>query len=124
MQKFLVYFCFLEENESLGTLQDITAHYVIKHQQRLKFIYKSKLGQAWKLINSNSVNEEELKKCYRIVEDLNKKSKLLRCIENDSITDDLFLNDNEILLRDALLDKDPFEMSPDIVTRLENFLND
>lgn len=106
----------------MGTLQDIAAHYVIKHQQRLKFIYKSKLGQAWKLIRSNSVNEEELKKCYRIVEDLNKKTKLLRCIENDNITDDLFLEDKDILLRDVLLDRDPFEMPLDILKCLENFL--
>lgn len=114
---------FIEENEPLGSLQEITANYVIKYQQRLKSDYKAKLGQAWKLINSNSINEEDLKKCYKTVEDLNKKTKLLRCIENDNITDDLFLEANEILLKNNdVLEKDPFEIPQDILIRLQDFL--
>lgn len=85
-------------------------------------MYKTKLGQAWKLINSNLVNEDDLKKCYRTVEDLNHKTKLLRCIENDNITDDLFLESNDILLKNNVLEKDPFEIPQDILIRLEDFL--
>lgn len=86
-------------------------------------MYKFKLGQAWKLINSNSISEDDLKRCYRTVEDLNKKTKLLRCIENDNITDDLFLEDTEIFLKNNFIpDKDPFKISQEIIIRLEDFL--
>lgn len=86
-------------------------------------MYKSKLGQAWKLINSNSINEEHLKKCYKTVEDLNKKAKLLRCIENDNIADDLFLEDNNLLLRNnTILEKDPFDMPQHVIDYLVEFL--
>lgn len=86
-------------------------------------MYKAKLGQAWKLINSNSINEEVLKKCYRTVEDLNKKTKLLRCIENDNIPDDLFFQDDELFLKNYYFpEKDPFDMPQDIAARLEEFL--
>lgn len=118
----LTTFSFVEENEPLGSLQEIAAHYVIRYQPRLKSMYKTKLGQAWKLINSNLVNEDDLKKCYRTVADLNHKTKLLRSIENDNITDDLFLESNELLLKNNVLEKDPFEIPQDILIRLEDFL--
>lgn len=110
---------FSEENESLGTLQDITAKYVIKNQQHLKIMYKSKLSKAWKLINSNTIDESEhLQKCYRTVEDLNKKTKLLRCIENNNVTDDLFLQENI----DIIVEKNLFDMPANVVYRIEDFL--
>lgn len=112
-----------EENEPLGSLQDIAANYVIKHQQRLKLMYKSKLAQAWKLINSNLTNEDHLKKCYKTVQDLNKKAKLLRCIENDNLCDDLFLQDNDFLLKNNnIFEKDPFEMPQHVIDRLQQFV--
>lgn len=115
-------FNFLEENENVTSLLDLTAFYVIKHQQRLTSLYKSKLGQAWKLINSNSIKEDDLKKCYTAVEDLNKKTKLLRCIENDKLTDDLFLTESSMFIKKQIFEKDPFDAPQDILDTLKNLL--
>nr|CAH7760916.1 unnamed protein product [Callosobruchus chinensis] len=118
--------CNKEQNYSAKPLLDITANYVVRNEQRLKHIYKSRLKQAWKMINSNLYSGDKLNKCYNAVKDLNKKTKLLRCIENDNITEDILMEEyenSEVFLREYNVPKyDPFEVSEEFMTMINNFV--
>ncbi|VEN61623.1 unnamed protein product [Callosobruchus maculatus] len=118
--------CNKEQNDSVKPLLDITATYVVRNEQKLKQIYKSRLKQAWKMINSNLYSGDVLNQCYNAVKDLNKKTKLLRCIENDNITEDILMEEygnSEIFLREYNMPKyDPFEVSEECMTIINNFV--
>lgn len=109
----------------MKSLLDISANYVIKNGTNLKTIYKSKLTQAWKIIKSDTVQGELLQKYYNTVKDLNKKTKLLRCIENCNITEDILIEEygeSNFFFKNELPLKDPFILSDEILDVLKNFI--
>nr|CAI5833626.1 unnamed protein product [Callosobruchus analis] len=118
--------CNKEQNESVKPLLDIVANYVVRNEQKLKQIYKSRLKQAWRMINSNVYSGDVLNQCYSAVKDLNKKTKLLRCIENDNITEDILMEEygnSEIFLKEYNMPKfDPFDVSDECMTIINNFV--
>ncbi|CAH2015788.1 unnamed protein product [Acanthoscelides obtectus] len=119
--------CNKEQNEPVKTLLDITANYVIRNQQQLNNFYKSRLKHAWRMINSDKYSGDTLNQCYNAVKDLNKKTKLLRCIENDNITIDILMEEygnSDIFLREQhmLPDYDPFEISEESMEIIRNFV--
>lgn len=125
MNLLTVNFLFLDECENVKTLLDISANYVIRNEANLKSIYKSKLAQAWKMIKSDVVQGESLQQCYNAVKDLNKKTKLLRCIENNNITEDILMEEygeSEIFLKKELPLRDPFVFSDKLLAVLKNFI--
>ncbi|CAG9767228.1 unnamed protein product [Ceutorhynchus assimilis] len=87
----------------METLLDLAALFITENHQYLKDVCQEKFDKAWKLIRSNQCSEESLKQCYKTLEDLNKKRKLLREIENDTISDRTILDfywDEDIILRE------------------------
>lgn len=77
------------------------------------------------MINSDTIQGETLQKCYNAVHDLNKKTKFLRCIENDNITEDILMEEygeSEIFFKNQLPLRDPFVLSDEISDALKNFV--
>lgn len=117
--------------ETPKRLLDICATYVVRNENALKEMYKRQQIRAWRLINDEALLESELKQCYDVVKDLNKKMKWLREIESENITcqllmeeyknSDIFLKENHMF---HVLEKDPFELSEEceraIKTLFEN----
>jgi hypothetical protein len=58
----------------------------VRNENALKEMYKRQQIRAWRLINDEALLESELKQCYDVVKDLNKKMKWLREIESENIT--------------------------------------
>lgn len=116
--------------ESVKSLLDITANYVIRNEKMLKSMYKSKLIDAWKIINSNCYSGNTLKQCYNTLGHVNKKVKLLRCIENDNVADVLMeeYEKSYILLKECnafyAINSNPFELNEHLVERLRSIIND
>ncbi|XP_060521505.1 uncharacterized protein LOC132699060 [Cylas formicarius] len=98
---------FEDKNQCDGTVNSLlytTAAYIVKNECRLKQFYSRKFNAAWDMINSEKYSGNILEQCYETVRDLNKKQKLLRCIENDDITEesmaDIMYFDEEVFLRE------------------------
>lgn len=92
-------------------------------------MYKSKLIEAWKLINSNCYSGNILKQCYNTLEHINKKTKQLRCIENDNVADVLMeeYENTDILLKECnrfyAVNLNPFELKEHLVEKLRSIIN-
>lgn len=117
------------DNQESTSLLNITANYVIKNEKKLKCIYKSKLTEAWKMINSNCYSGDTLKQCYNTLEHVNKKTKLLRSIENDNIVDVLMeeYKNSNILLKGcnifSIVNSNPFQLDESLVERLKSIIS-
>ncbi|XP_023312235.1 uncharacterized protein LOC108914302, partial [Anoplophora glabripennis] len=112
------------DQESAKSLLDIAANYVIKNEKKLKYIYKSKLIQAWKMINSNYCSGDTLKQCYNTLEHINKKTKLLRSIENDNVVSVEEYENSDILLKEcnmlSTINSNPFQLNEFLVEKLKS----
>lgn len=73
-----------------GRLVDICAKYIFANMGSLKKMYEDQNNYMWKLIHSCDNDSTLLRQCYKMVEYLNKKRKLLRMIEDDEISLDVF----------------------------------
>lgn len=111
--------------EGVKPLLDIVANYVILNENYLKQMYRTKLSRAWEMINSNKYTGDILTQCYAAVKDLNGKMKLLRCIENDCVEDDILMEaygKSEVFSMDMVRQDDPFEMSEEDFQEIKNFV--
>lgn len=112
-------------------LVDICAEYVFLNESELKKTYANKHTQAWEAING-TLEKDNLKQCYEVVKDINKKRKWLRMFEDEDITIEVFneeYGNSEILLKQAHVfntnedDEDPLRVSDRLQDAVLNFIN-
>lgn len=82
------------------------------------------------MIYSNSYKGEALQKCYNVLNDLNKKSKVLRMIEDENITEDIYFEEfknSDIYLKEKhtqhIVTNDPFQITNELENSVTDFLN-
>lgn len=121
---------FQGKSTQVKSLLDIAATFVLKNEQKLKRMYNNKRNLTWKMIYSNSYKGEALQKCYNVLNDLNKKSKVLRMIEDENITEDIYFEEfknSDIYLKEKhtqhIVTNDPFQITNELENSVTDFLN-
>ncbi|GJQ79131.1 hypothetical protein Trydic_g5384 [Trypoxylus dichotomus] len=110
-------------------LLDICAEYIIKNQNYLKQYYRDKKEKAWKMVNTNKYNSNELCLLYEILKDLNKKAKLMRMIDNEEICQEVLIEEygsSDVFIKEKHLfqsvNDDPFIVSDELQAAIINFV--
>lgn len=82
------------------------------------------------MIYSNCYKGDDLKQCYNFVDDLNRKSKVIRMIEDDNITEDIFFEEyrnSDVYIKEKhmeeILNRDPFEMTKEVRDKMLQCVN-
>lgn len=101
----------------------------MKNLKDIQKVCKKRKEKAWKLLNEHDLSGNNLRKCYSVIEDLNKKEKLLRAIDNEEITHELLseeYGDGEAFLKEQhvidLLKVDPFELQNVLGDAIDQFI--
>lgn len=111
-------------------LLDICSTYVVKNQDLLNTMYKTKSKLLWDLVNSNRYEGEDKNILYSVMADVNRKQKLLRLVDCEDIPasvlyeeygeSDIFLKENHVY---HIVNEDPFVISDELKNSVSNFVN-
>nr|XP_022911943.1 uncharacterized protein LOC111422902 [Onthophagus taurus] len=111
-------------------LLDICSEYVIKNQNKLKKLYKTKKEFVWSLVNSNKYENEDLVLLYDVIEDLNKKEKFIRMIDSEDVCFEVLMEEygeSDVLLKERQIyetvTEDPFEITDDLREAVSSFVD-
>lgn len=123
--------CFLvDSNLKCKKLVDICAEYVINNQNFLQKFYNTKKDTVWRIVNKNLCRGNDLQKCYDVIKDLNKKSKWMRSIDNEEISEEIIREEygnSEIFLKEQHLSEyviaNPFIVSDVLKDAIKEFID-
>lgn len=117
---------YLSENSC--KLVDICARYIFSNIEGIKKMYQDKNTSVWEMIYNSENNDKVLQQCYTTIEYLNKQRKLLRMIEDNEVSLEVFEEDygnSEVFLRQNhslnVLEGSLFESSDLLVDAITKF---
>ena len=112
------------------TLLNICSNYIIKNQDSLNSMYKTKSKQLWDLINSNQFEGEDKKIICSVMAEVSRKQKLLRLVDCEDVPasvlyeeygeSDIFLKENHVY---DIVNGEPLVISNELKRSVSNFVS-